>query len=99
MKNTRSSGDTSRNRARKDKSKKMMRTGSKNGSWKGGKSAHYYRRKAGAKSGEVVHHKNKKKSDNRRSNLKRTTKARHNKLHPEKGRAAARARKRKRGRR
>jgi hypothetical protein len=80
LKNTRTR-DTSKNRSRKDKSKSMMRTGSKNGSWKGGKSAHYYRRKAGAKPGEVVHHKNKNKSDNRKSNLKRITKKKHNQVH------------------
>lgn len=85
VKNTRPR-DTSRNRARKDKKKSLMRTGAQNGSWKGGKSAHYYRRKAGAGPGQVVHHKNKKKSDNRRSNLSKVSKARHNKLHPEKGR-------------
>jgi hypothetical protein len=77
--------DTSRNRARRDKSKAMMRTGSSNGSWKGGKSAHYYRRKAKAKPGQVVHHKNKRHTDNRKSNLKLTTRAGHNKAHPEKG--------------
>jgi len=85
VKNTRPR-DTSANRARKDKKKSLMRTGASNGAWKGGKSSHYYRRKASAGPGEVVHHVNKKKSDNRESNLKKVTKARHNKLHPEKGR-------------
>jgi hypothetical protein len=93
IKNTRPR-DTSKNRARKDKKKSLMRTGAQNGAWKGGSSAHYYRRSAGAKAGEVVHHKNKKKSDNRKSNLSRVSAAKHNKLHPEKGRKAARARKR-----
>ena len=65
-----------------------------NGSWKGGTSAHYYRRKANAGKGEVVHHKNKGKhtaKNARRSNLQKVTPAKHNKLHPEKGRKAAAA--------
>ena len=78
--------DTSRNRARRDKSKSMMRLGAKNGAWKGGISSHYYRRKARAKPYEVVHHKNKNHSDNRKSNLQKTTRAGHNRRHPEKGR-------------
>jgi hypothetical protein len=79
--------DTSANRARRGKNKNMMRVGSKNGAWKGGGSAHHYRRKAGAKPGEVVHHKNKNKGDNRRKNLgKLKSLASHNKRHPEKGR-------------
>lgn len=73
--------DTSANRSRKGKKKSLMRTGSQNGSWKGGKSAHYYRRKAGAKPGQVVHHSNKRKADNRKSNLKRISKAQHNRVH------------------
>ena len=85
VKNTRLR-DTSANRARKDKKKSLMRTGSSNGAWKGGTSAHYYRRKVGAGEGEVVHHKDKKKSNNAKSNLKKVTKAQHNKAHPEKGR-------------
>ena len=83
----------------------MARTGKQNGSWKGGKSAHYYRRKANAGKGEVVHHKSGGKGGKgkpgvhnartaRKSNLKKVTPAQHNKLHPEKGRKAAAARKR-----
>lgn len=88
--------DTSRWRARKNKKRSMMRTGAKNGAWKGGKSAHYYRRKASAKAGEHVHHKNKNKSDNRRSNLQKLKSVgAHNKKHPEKGRKGGRARWRK----
>ena len=91
LKNTRKR-DTTRNRSRSDKSKSMMRTGAKNGAWKGGKSAHYYRRKAGAKPGEVVHHKNKNHSDMRKSNLKRISKAKHNQVHKraKKGRSGRR---------
>ena len=85
LKNTRPR-DTSANRARRDKKKSLMRTGAQNGSWKGGKSAHYYRRKAGAGPGDVVHHRNKKKADNRKKNLRITTRSGHNKAHPEKGR-------------
>jgi len=43
--------DTSATRARKNKKKSLMRVGAKNGAWKGGKSAHAYRRKAKAKPG------------------------------------------------
>lgn len=91
IKNTRPR-DTSRNRSRRDKKKSLMRTGAQNGAWKGGKSAHYYRRKAGAKPGEVVHHRNKKKSDMRKSNLKRISKAQHNRVHKraKKGRSGRR---------
>lgn len=84
----------------------MARNGKQNGSWKGGKSAHYYRRKANAGKNEVVHHKSGGKGGKgkpgvhtaktaRKSNLKKVTAAQHNKLHPEKGRKAAAARKRK----
>ena len=83
----------------------MARTGKENGAWKGGKSAHYYRRKANAGKGEVVHHKSGGKGGKgkpgvhnartaRKSNLKKVTPAQHNKLHPKKGRKAAAARKR-----
>jgi len=93
MKNTRPR-DTSANRARRDKNRKMMRTGPRNGAWKGGRSPHYYRRKARAKPGEVVHHRNHKKSDNRKKNLVvLKSVGSHNKRHPEKGRKAAKARK------
>lgn len=67
------------------KKSNMARTGSANGRWKGGSSPDYYRKKAGAKKGQVVHHKNHNKKDNSKGNLKVTTKAGHNKLHPEKG--------------
>jgi len=92
-KNTRPK-DTSKNRARTDKNKKMMRTGSSNGAWKGGVSRHYYRRKAKAKAGQVVHHKDKNKRNNSRSNLVKVSAAKHNKLHPEKGRKGGRISKR-----
>ena len=83
----------------------MARYGKANGSWKGGKSAHYYRRKANAGKNEVVHHKSGGKGGRgkpgvhnartaRKSNLKKMTAAQHNKMHPEKGRKAAAARKR-----
>jgi len=84
----------------------MARYGKANGSWKGGKSAHYYRRKANAGKGEVVHHVSGGKGGrgkpgvhnartSRKSNLRKVTPAQHNKLHPEKGRKAAAARKKK----
>ena len=84
----------------------MARYGKANGSWKGGKSAHYYRRKANAGKCEVVHHVSGGKGGrgkpgvhnartSRKSNLRKVTPAQHNKLHPEKGRKAAAARKRK----
>ena len=83
----------------------MARTGKQNGSWKGGKSAHYYRRKANAGKNEVVHHVSGGKGGkgkpgvhnaktSRKSNLRKVTAAQHNKLHPEKGRKATAARKR-----
>jgi len=88
--------DTSANRKKRwNKKSPMARYGKQNGSWKGGTSAHYYRRKANAGKGEVVHHKNKGKhtaKNARRSNLQKVTPAKHNKLHPEKGRKAAAAR-------
>ena len=91
VKNTRPR-DTSKNRARRDRKKSLMRTGSQNGSWKGGKSAHYVRRKVSAKPGEIVHHRDKNKSNNKKSNLRKVTKGKHNKLHPEKGRKAGKLR-------
>jgi hypothetical protein len=99
--------DTAANRKKRwNKKSPMARTGKQNGSWKGGKSAHYYRRKANAGKNEVVHHvsggKNGKGKPGvhtartaKKSNLKKVTAAQHNKLHPEKGRKAAAARKRK----
>jgi hypothetical protein len=98
--------DTSANRKKRwSKKSPMARTGKQNGSWKGGKSPHYYRRKANAGKNEVVHHKSGGKGGKgkpgvhtaktaKRSNLKKVTAAQHNKLHPEKGRKAAAARKR-----
>ena len=50
--------DTSANRKKRwNKKSPMARYGKANGSWKGGKSPHYYRRKANAGKNEVVHHK------------------------------------------
>jgi len=98
--------DTSANRKKRwNKKSPMARYGKSNGAWKGGKSPHYYRRKANAGKNEVVHHKSGGKGGKgkpgvhtaktaRRSNLKKVTAAQHNKLHPEKGRKAAAARKR-----
>jgi hypothetical protein len=94
IKNTRPR-DTSKNRSRKDKKKSLMRTGSQNGAWKGGKSAHAVRRKVKAKPGEVVHHKDHNKNNTKTSNLQKVSKAKHNKLHPEKGRKSAKARRKK----
>lgn len=97
--NTRASGDTSANRAKK-KDPRFQRFGKANGATTHGKSAHRYRRIAGAKPHEVVHHKNHNKSDVRKSNLQRlkntkgsSAMAKHNQRHPEKGRKAAKARK------
>ena len=99
--------DTSANRKKRwSKKSPMARTGKQNGSWKGGKSAHYYRRKANAGKNEVVHHVSGGKGGKgkpgvhtartaKKSNLRKVTAAQHNKLHPEKGRKAAAARKRK----
>ena len=99
--------DTSANRTKRfNKKSPMARYGKQNGSWKGGKSPHYYRRKANAGKNEVVHHKSGGKGGRgkpgvhtaktaRKSNLKKMTAAQHNKMHPEKGRKAAAARKRK----
>ena len=99
--------DTAANRKKRwNKKSPMARTGKSNGSWKGGKSAHYYRRKANAGKGDTVHHVSGGKTCRgkpgvhtartaKKSNLKKVSKAQHNKLHPEKGRKAAAARKRK----
>ena len=103
--------DTSANRQKRWRKKSpMARYGKSNGAWKGGKSAHYSRRKADAGKNEVVHHKSGGKGGRgkpgvhnartaRKSNLKKVTAAQHNKLHPEKGRKAAAARKRNNARR
>ena len=98
--------DTAANRKKRwNKKSPMARTGKSNGSWKGGKSAHYYRRKANAGKNEVVHHVAGGKGGSGKpgvhtaksasKGLKKVTKAQHNKLHPEKGRKAAAARKKK----
>ena len=98
--------DTAANRKKRwSKKSPMARTGKSNGAWKGGSSAHYYRRKANAGKGEVVHHKAGGKGGkgkpgvhtaaSTRKGLKKMTPAQHNKMHPEKGRKAAAARKRK----
>jgi len=63
----------------------MARLGKKNGRWKGGTSKSYYRKKAGAKTGDgkVVHHKTyKKKNLTKKSNYKLVTRGDHNKIHP-----------------
>ena len=99
--------DTSANsKKRWNKKSPLARNGKQNGSWKGGKSAHYSRRKANAGKNEVVHHVSGGKGGRgkpgvhnkrtaRKSNLRKVTAAQHNKVHPEKGRKAAAARKRK----
>jgi|TARA_Y100001951_G_scaffold24908_1_gene19149 hypothetical protein len=63
----------------------MARKGSKNGRWVDGSSQTHYRNKANAKPGKVVHHLDSNKSNNSRSNVMVVSKAKHNKLHPEKG--------------
>tara|TARA_R110000824_G_scaffold95570_1_gene229756 strand:+ start:75 stop:431 length:357 start_codon:yes stop_codon:yes gene_type:complete len=97
--------DTAANRKKRwSKKSPMARTGKQNGSWKGGKSAHYYRRKANAGKNEVVHHHSGGKGGKgkpgvhtagtaKKGNLKKMSAAQHNKMHPEKGRKAAAARK------
>ena len=64
----------------------MARFGKKNGRWKGGISKTYYRRKAGCKTndGKVVHHVTKIKTKVL-NNRGCSARAKHNKLHPEKG--------------
>jgi len=64
---------------------KMARGGNKNGRWIDGSSQTHYRNKANAKSGEVVHHEDGNKKNNSSSNLKKISKSKHNKVHPEKG--------------
>jgi hypothetical protein len=70
----------------------MKRMGKANGRWKSGRSKSYYRKKAGAKKGEIVHHKDHNKSNSSKSNLKvlkpsksMSAAGKHNKSHPEKG--------------
>ena len=75
------------------KNPKMARWGSDNGRWKGGISKTYYRRKMGCKpnDGKIVHHKNGKKRNPKRGDLRVldnrgiSARAKHNRLHPEKG--------------
>lgn len=83
---------SNRNPKSKVKKKSMARPGKSNGRWKGGTSKTYYRKKAGAKKGEIVHHKDHNRSNSKKSNLKviRPTKTmsargKHNQQHPEKG--------------
>jgi hypothetical protein len=98
--------DTAANRKKRwNKKSPMARTGKSNGAWKGGSSAHYYRRKANAGKNDVVHHKAGGKTGkgkpgvhtaaSAKKGLKKMTPAQHNKMHPEKGRKAAAAKKRK----
>lgn len=65
----------------------MARNGKDNGRWKGGKSSDYRRGVMGLHKGDgkIVHHKDHNKSNNVKSNFKVTTRAGHNRLHPEKG--------------
>lgn len=83
---------SNRNPKSKAHNKNMSRPGKSNGRWKKGISKTYYRKKAGAKKGELVHHKDHNKSNSSKSNLKviRPTKkmsatGKHNQEHPEKG--------------
>ena len=72
----------------------MARMGASNGRWKGGTSKTYYRRIAGCKpnDGKIVHHKDHNKLNPNPSNLEVlnnrgiSAAAKHNKIHPEKGR-------------
>lgn len=83
---------SNRNPSSKQKKPSMARTGKSNGRWKGGTSKTYYRKKAGAKKGELVHHKDGDKKNVSKKNLKVikpgkgiSATGKHNKLHPEKG--------------
>jgi hypothetical protein len=69
----------------KNKYPNMARNGNKNGRWIDGSSQTHYRNKTNAKAGEVVHHKDGNKKNNSLSNLKKISKSKHNKVHPEKG--------------
>ena len=83
--------DTSANRKKRwNKKSPIARTGKQNGAWKGGKSAHYYRRKANAGKNEVVHHVSGGKGGRgkpgvhsartaKKGNLRKVTAAQHNK--------------------
>lgn len=75
----------------------MARVGKSNGRWKGGRSKTYYRKKAGAKPGQIVHHKDGDRSNNKKSNLgiikpkgKITATGMHNKHHPNRGKGDGR---------
>jgi len=81
-----------RNPGSKKRNSNMSRKGKSNGRWRGGRSKTYYRKKAGAKKGQLVHHKDGKKSNSARSNLKVikpgkgiSAIGKHNQRHPEKG--------------
>lgn len=81
-----------RNPGSKKKNPNMKRPGKSNGRWRNGRSKTYYRKKAGAKKGELVHHKDGNKSNSKKSNLKVikpgkkiSARGKHNKQHPEKG--------------
>jgi hypothetical protein len=83
---------SNRNPGSNKRNKNMSRKGKSNGRWRGGRSKTYYRKKAGAKPGEVVHHKDGKKSNSSKKNLQvlkptkgTSSRGKHNKKHPEKG--------------
>lgn len=78
------------------KSKSMQRFGKSNGRWKRGRSKSFRRRVTKAKPNQVVHHRDRNKKNNKPSNFKKMSKAKHNKLHPEKGRKKRGGRKKKR---
>lgn len=74
----------------------MARDGKSNGRWKGGVSKSYYRKKAGATTGDgkVVHHKTYKKSNlTKKSNYKLVSKGGHNKIHPDRSKSSGRVNK------
>lgn len=84
---------SNRNPSSKTRNPKMKRSGKSNGRWRGGRSKTYYRKKAGAKKGEIVHHKDHNRSNPAKSNLKVirpgkgiSARGKHNQAHPEKGR-------------
>lgn len=73
------------------------RLGSSNGRWKGGTSKTYYRRIAGCNpnDGKIVHHKDHNKENISPGNFEvldnrgNSARAKHNKVHPEKGQKKA----------
>jgi hypothetical protein len=84
---------SNRNPGSKTRNSKMKRPGKSNGRWRGGRSKTYYRKKAGAKKGQIVHHKDHNRNNPAKSNLKVirpgkgiSATGRHNQAHPEKGR-------------